>query len=455
MVSKRKFKRDYIILEAKDMNFRSKERVLPKAFAKIEINDEKSVVALYVENLKNLKDGYDVIALRTDYERLNLGRINLNSQGKGEFVLDLNEEDSDIKAIALTYEKYVPLIGFKGNKIENYEELIFEPEEEIIEYEEVDEDYSRGEYEYKEIEYIDPEDSGYEYEEIEYIYEDDLGEDDMENNEEQEEIEAKVEQKTNLEETVESQQPQENQQDLEQEQIEEYEYIEYEEVTNQEPEYEYEEIEEDEEKPESQQEIKPKKECAKPIQFPKEEIDNNSKQQKQNSIEKIQDKRKNIKQEEFSNSKTLQKNNTEFEGKVNVSKLLMPRQIKKGLKYFKEVKPFAADYIPNTRWWKIEITPTTMSGYTMPYLGYVNSLNYTMYSDIAMNSYKYRHYLFGVQYDEYNKRKNYIYAIPGKKSEQPDKGTTGFTTYQTCDNRSSSLGYWMCFIDSKARKIEK
>ena len=48
MVSKRKFKRDYIILEAKDMNFRSKERVLPKAFAKIEINDEKSVVALYV-----------------------------------------------------------------------------------------------------------------------------------------------------------------------------------------------------------------------------------------------------------------------------------------------------------------------------------------------------------------------------------------------------------------------
>ena len=89
MVSKRKFKRDYIILEAKDMNFRSKERVLPKAFAKIEINDEKSVVALYVENLKNLKDGYDVIALRTDYERLNLGRINLNSQGKGEFVLDL------------------------------------------------------------------------------------------------------------------------------------------------------------------------------------------------------------------------------------------------------------------------------------------------------------------------------------------------------------------------------
>ena len=48
---------------------------------------------------------------------------------------------------------------------------------------------------------------------------------------------------------------------------------------------------------------------------------------------------------------------------------------------------------------------------TMPNLGYVNTLNYTMYSDTVMNSYKYRHYLFGVQYDEYNKRKNYTLQI--------------------------------------------
>ena len=440
MVSKRKFKRDYIILEAKDMNFRSKERVLPKAFAKIEVNDEKAILALYVENLKNLKDGYDVIALRTDYEKLNLGRINLNSQGKGEFVLDLGEDDSDIKAIALTYDKYVPLIGFKGNKIENYEELIFEPEEEIEEYTE------SGEYEYidrndayEEVEYINPEEGEYEYEEVEYVYEDDLGD-------EQENIEI---QDTGGPETI--QQSDKQPQDIED--VEEYEYIEYEE-----PGYEYEQLEEI--RPEDtipEEQLKPKKECAKPMQLPKDERDNNSKSKQQKSIskDKIPNKRKNIKQEQFNQPKTIQKNNKDFDEKLSAGKLLMPRQIKKGLKYFKEVKPFAADYIPNTRWWKIEITPTTMSGYTMPYLGYVNSLNYTMYSDIAMNSYKYRHYLFGVQYDEYNKRKNYIYAIPGKKSEQPDKGTTGFTTYQTCDNRSSSLGYWLCFIDSKARKIEK
>ena len=96
MSSKRKFKRDYIILEAKDMNFRYKERILPKAFAKIEVNDEKSVVALYVENLKYMKDGYRVVAIRSDYETIDLGKITLNEQGKGEFVLNLEDKDAKL-----------------------------------------------------------------------------------------------------------------------------------------------------------------------------------------------------------------------------------------------------------------------------------------------------------------------------------------------------------------------
>lgn len=385
------------------MNFRSKERVLPKAFAKIEINDEKSVIALYVENLKNLKDGYDVIALRSDYEKLSLGRINLNSQGKGEFVLNLNEEDSDIKAVALTYDKYIPLIGFKGNKLENYEELIFEPEEEYEEVEYVD-DPNDDEYEYEEIEYVDS-DGEYEYEEIEYIYEDDL-----EYNQEDVEIELKN-LNENLNETCHERQ---------------YENIEY--INS---------------KQQAQDNI--------PDKIEQKSHNKDTSQLKNNKSKKTNLKeKKKIMRDEFNNTLNIDSNDENTS-----SKLLMPRQIKKGLKYFKEVKPFAADYIENTRWWKIDINQNTMCGYTMPYLGYINTLNYTMYSDIAMNSYKYRHYLFGVQYDEYNKRKHYIYAIPGKKSEQPDKGTTGFTTYQACDNRNSSLGYWLCFIDSKARKIER
>ena len=123
MATKRKFKRDYIILEAKDMNFRYKERVLPKAFAKVEINEEKAVVALYVENLKCVKDGYKVVAIQSDYETLDLGNVVLSEQGKGEFVFDLERNDIEIKGIALLHEKQVPLIGFKGNKIENYEEI--------------------------------------------------------------------------------------------------------------------------------------------------------------------------------------------------------------------------------------------------------------------------------------------------------------------------------------------
>ena len=85
MASNRKFKREYIILEAKDINFKYKERILPKAFAKIEVSDEKSSLALYVENLKSMKDGYRVVIIRSDYETIDLGKINLSDQGKGEF----------------------------------------------------------------------------------------------------------------------------------------------------------------------------------------------------------------------------------------------------------------------------------------------------------------------------------------------------------------------------------
>ena len=75
VAAKKKFKRDYIILEAKDTNFRYKERVLPKAFAKVEINDEKSIISLYVENLKFMKDGYRVVAIQSDYDTLDLGKV--------------------------------------------------------------------------------------------------------------------------------------------------------------------------------------------------------------------------------------------------------------------------------------------------------------------------------------------------------------------------------------------
>ena len=189
MATKRKFKRDYIILEAKDMNFRYKERVLPKAFAKVEINEEKAVVALYVENLKCVKDGYKVVAIQSDYETLDLGNVVLSEQGKGEFVFDLERNDIEIKGIALLHEKQVPLIGFKGNKIENYEEILFagqdeyeeEFDDELDDLEDTEDIYidtedDDDEYEYEEIEYIEidgDDDDEYEYEEIEYIEVDD------------------------------------------------------------------------------------------------------------------------------------------------------------------------------------------------------------------------------------------------------------------------------------------
>lgn len=400
MATKRKFKRDYIILESKDIEFRSKERVLPKAFAKVEINEEKSVVALYVENLKSVKDGYRVVAIQSDYETLELGNVLLNEQGKGEFTFNLDRNDIEIKAIAMLYEKQVPLIGFKGNKIDNYEEILFAGEEEG--YDTFEDEFDDGriaddeEYEYEEIEYIeidDDDDEEYEYEEIEYI---------------------------EIEDDEETQYRTDNYYDLEDddtsEENEEYEEVEYVKI---------------EKEPKIQQ----------------REIDKYSKYKERQPA----NTKKYVKAEQ----KDPQPKNTGYEPMKSSGALLMPRQIKKGLKQFREVMPFVGEPVENTRWWKIEINPLTLSGYSMPNLGYVNTLNYTMYSDTVMNSYKYRHYLFGVQYDEYNKRKNYIYAIPGKKDEQPDKGYTGFLRYEPCDSRNDQLGYWLCFIDSRTRKILK
>lgn len=374
--TKKKYKRDYIILEAKDMNFRYKDRVLPKAFAKVEVTDDKSLVALYVENLKYIREGYKVIAILEDYNISDLGNIVLSEQGKGEFTLNLDENSINIKAIALVSERSIPLIGFKGSKIDNYEEIIFTSDD-YVEYEDIEDD----EYVYEEVEYIEGEESDeyeYEYEYLEYV---DMDEDVSEN---------------------------ENKED-------EYEYESYEPTNNQ-----------------SSQKSK----INKSKQLNEESFRNNIKLNEE--IEQI---------EEDINYKEVEQS--------TCRNLLMPRQIKKGLKMFKEVKPFVRDSIDNTRWWKIEITPMTMCGYTMPYLGYINTLNYTMYSDIVLQSYRYRHYLFGVQYDEYNKRKNYMYAIPGNKNEQPDQGHTGFNMYKPCDDRNDKLGYWICFVDSRTRKILK
>ena len=376
--TKKKYKRDYIILEAKDMNFRYKDRVLPKAFAKVEVTDDKSLVALYVENLKYIREGYKVIAILEDYNISDLGNIVLSEQGKGEFTLNLDENSINIKAIALVSERSIPLIGFKGSKIDNYEEIIFTSDD-YVEYEDIEDD----EYVYEEVEYIEGEDSDeyeYEYEYLEYV---DMDEDVSDNENKEDEYE--------------------------------YEYESYEPTNNQ-----------------SSQKSK----INKSKQLNEETFRNNIKLNEE--IEQI---------EEDINYKEVEQS--------TCRNLLMPRQIKKGLKMFKEVKPFVRDSIDNTRWWKIEITPMTMCGYTMPYLGYINTLNYTMYSDIVLQSYRYRHYLFGVQYDEYNKRGNYMYAIPGNKNEQPDQGHTGFNMYKPCDDRNDKLGYWICFVDSRTRKILK
>lgn len=378
---KRKFKRDYIIFEAKDMNYKYKDKQAPKAFGKIELNDEKYFFSLYVEYLKPINEGYNVLGITNDNQVLEIGNIILNQNGKNEKVFDLTEDEAEnLKVIALTHLRNVALVGFKGSKLSGYEEILF-PKEEYnnIKYVETREDYD--EYEYIEIEEDDEEtlNQSREFEERTYYEYVEVSEDEVSN-------------------------------------YKEYDNISYVSVLN-----------------------------KRPVQSMEDENSDNNLDETLN---------KKVKKEEQLNSNKTQNQEESKEEKI-AQKLLMPRQIKKGLKMFKEVKPFCGDYIDKSRWWKIEINPMTLCGYSMPNLGYINTLNYTMYSDTVLNSYKYRHYLFGVKYDEYNRRKYYVYAVPGKKDEQPDKGLTGFLKYQPCDNKNDNIGYWLCFVDCRTRKILK
>ncbi len=113
-----------MILESKDPSFRLKEKISPKAFAKIETKEEKVNIMIYVENVKYVKSGYRIILIQDDLTAKDIGRVLVNESGKGEFKINFEEENLELKSIALTHEKDIPLIGFKGKKIDNYEELI-------------------------------------------------------------------------------------------------------------------------------------------------------------------------------------------------------------------------------------------------------------------------------------------------------------------------------------------
>lgn len=474
MSSKKKFKRDYIILEAKDINFRNKERVLPKAFAKVEVNDGKSIVALYVENLKYIKDGYDTMAITTKYDVLDLGKIVLNDQGRGEFILDLDGDEDDIKSIAIVHEDKVPLIGFKGNKLENYEDILFAVEEEYEDEYDEEEEYDEEYEEYDEDEEYDEE-----YDEYTDESELDVGRDSEDNEEDVDYVEEdnnsdEAEDESNDEEYEEEYNRDE---DFDEEDEFEYEDSEYRDDFDEEDDYF--DDEEDEFLEDSEEEVFERDNTNSDYNgddlYQNENISNDE-MVELNNFNKIQyrekyadddldeeddpvkyvSNRKKVINKSYKTSKQEEEQVENHEQSKTPGTLMMPRQIKKGLKYFKEVMPFVDDQIDNTRWWKIDINPTTLCGYSMPNLGYVNALNYTMYSDVVINAYKHRHYLFGVQYDDYNKRKHYIYAIPGAKNEKPDNGNTGFIRFQSSDNRSNSnVGYWMCLIDARLRSIVK
>ncbi|SHJ98261.1 hypothetical protein [Tepidibacter formicigenes] len=381
---KRRYKRDYVILESKDSSFRLKEKTSPKAFAKIEMKEDKANLMLYVENVKYIKQGYRVVIIEDDLNVKDIGRVLVNENGKGEFKISFNEENLDIKAIALTHDKKIPLIGFRGRKLQDYEDIIFAKENNIKD------------------------------DTIENKVKFQMKEEKIEDNIHKLEIDNDLSKENNIKDNLSNPNLEIDEEDVE---------IKDEDIKQELSREENEEviILDIDEKKEKKKKEKKEEDCSR------------------------EEKREEINKEKLEEEDILRKYTEE---KI----YFVPRKLKKILNKYKEIKPFMED-IEDTRWWKIDISPMSICAYIMPYLGYINYINCTLYSDITSLSYKYRHYIFGIKYSEEGKRKYYIYGIPGRKNEQPDEGNTGFCHFIPCDNKYKTYGYWVCFIDCKSRLI--
>lgn len=382
------------MLYCNDTSFEIKRGYKPRGYANLITRDDKSKFSLYVENIKYVSEGYRIVIIDNQLNKIDIGRILVDESGKGEARIDINKDDIDIQCVALTYEDNIPLISYKGRRTKNYEDILLRKEENI---DQVQEDNENQRSEQVDIETE--------------INEEELDKERIE--EDKEHVKERIEEEIEEDEEI-------NKEIVEEERVEEQIPQEIEEERIEEEKVDEQEIDEERIEETVQEEPQKKKEY---FEEKKEEKEEDIKTYFEKEKERIEDK-------------------TYF----------IPRRLKKNLKKYKEVKPFIKD-IDDTRWWKININPMSMFGYDIPYLGYMYYLNYTAYSDIGFLAYKYRHYLFGINYDEDGQRKYYVYAIPGKKNEQPDLGETGFNQFLGCKNEDDEYGYWICYIDCKTRLI--
>ena len=378
---RKKYRRDYIILEPKDLSFRLKEKLVPKAFAKIEFKDDKTSCMIYVENLKYIKTGYRIFLVDSQLSSKDVGRVLVNESGKGEFSLNINE-DIEVKAVAITHEKDTILLGFKGSHIVEYEDLLFRGVIDTVE----------------EVVIIEQEKE---------IVDETFRIEESKKKERKEREEAPSEEET-FRETLE-----EKEEDI----TETHKSM-------LEPSFQQEELHIQEEE----------------LHVQEEELH-------------IQEEEVHVQEEEIHLQEEINIKEINIEDKsVEDRVYLIPRNIKRHLNKHKEVIPFN-ESDDDIRWWKIDINPVSLYAYNIPYLGYINFVNYTFYSEISNMVYKHRHYLFGIKYCEKGKRKYYIYAIPGHRNQKPDEGNTGFIHFISCNDRMNEYGYWLCYIDCKTRLI--
>ena len=482
MVSDRRYKRYFIILENEDSGFEKTNKRVPKGYAKIEVRNGKGLLNVYVQDLKYFKDAnyiyrnYLISTKGKEGLYVDTGAFMIDERGKGEIKVKFNPDNvegsnrsiEDFNVVAVIarpierssrdMEIYGPLVGYMDKEKANWKDVI------VYEDKGVDEDLD-AQYKEKYEEIIDAiEKSSKE------LYKDTKEEEDkkekIEKEEEKESDKSDYKDKgKDYYECVDSLEKYDNKK-MKQEK---------EESVN-------ENIEADKKEPHKKEKVNEEKKAS----YKKKNIYKEKKQEKQENIKEEENvkpqininkkaiyKKENIKQEK--KEKVIeekkgkgQKGNTRYSRiqttDVHYKKYhkMVYKYVKDILKYHEKVQPFEKNTNGYT-WWKIPYDRQSMYRGFLPFFGYVLSIYcynpYIYYMNNCQNLMnKYGHYIFGVVYDKDREPKHYVYGVPGRYMyrDQPFQGMTGFVCWHPLEDKkpeAGDYGYWLLHIDSKTGNV--
>ncbi|SKC83499.1 DUF7922 domain-containing protein, partial [Maledivibacter halophilus] len=165
MVSDRRYKRYFIILENEDRGFAKTDKRMPKGYAKIEVRNGKGLLNVYVQDLKYFKDAkyiYRNYLISTKGQKgkyVDTGAFMIDEKGKGELRVKFNPDNvegsqmsiEDFNVVAVIAkpierssdenEVYGPLIGYMDKEKVDWKNILMYEENVMKENDKIDKEY--------------------------------------------------------------------------------------------------------------------------------------------------------------------------------------------------------------------------------------------------------------------------------------------------------------------------